>query len=57
VTTVNSGTDVIISWTAPYDNEDTITKYKIEIRAINGLDFYEDVLDCDGTNAIVIASL
>lgn len=47
----HSGTQVRISWIAPYDNGATITQYLIEIKQNpnDGESFYQDLTNCDGS--------
>jgi hypothetical protein len=49
-TTTNSGTSVIIDWTAPSDNGSTITYYTITIRQSDGTTYTEDSVNCDGSD-------
>jgi hypothetical protein len=52
-TTTNSGTNVIIDWTAPGDNGSTITHYTVTIRQSDGTTYTEDSVDCDGTDSTI----
>lgn len=47
VTTVNDGTNVKISWTAPANNGAAITAYKIQIQAVDGTTYLEDSTYCN----------
>lgn len=46
------GTNVRISWFAPYNRGDPIHYYTIVIRSKGG-DFTEDTTNCEGENALV----
>lgn len=53
-----SGTDVLISWTAPSDTGGAgvaITQYKIELLLTDGT-YREDTTNCDGTDSAVVAA-
>jgi len=45
-----------VSWAAPYDNEDTITAYQIQLRQADSLTFTEVVAECDGSQASIITT-
>ena len=40
--------DVRISWTAPYDNEQTITAYEILVQDKMKTQYFADTINCDG---------
>jgi hypothetical protein len=44
---------VKISWTAPSDNSDTITSYKILIRESDGITYSEETTNCDGLDSTI----
>ena len=55
-TVIDDGVDplsVKISWTAPSDNSDTITSYKILIRESDGLTYSVDTTTCDGSDSTI----
>mmetsp|Transcript_29136 Transcript_29136/g.28196 ORF Transcript_29136/g.28196 Transcript_29136/m.28196 type:complete len:163 (-) Transcript_29136:195-683(-) len=52
LTTANDGTDIKISWSAPYDNEDAISAYKIFVLASDG-SYQEDATNCDGSDLTI----
>jgi hypothetical protein len=49
-TTTNSGTNVVIDWTAPSENGSTITSYTVTIRQSDGTTYTEDSINCDGSD-------
>lgn len=58
-TTANSGTDVIIDWTAPSSTGGTgisLTAYIISIKGSDGATYYQDTVDCDGTSNTIITN-
>lgn len=56
LSSVISSTDVVITWAAPYDNEQPITAYRILIKQADGSSSQE-LVHCDGANSTVIAAL
>lgn len=56
-TLTNSATDVLIQWTAPVDNGDTIISYTIVVRQSDGVTYTEDTVDCNGSDSTIIANL
>ena len=55
--TTNTGTNVVVTWTAPSSDEGSkIVAYRIMFLQSNGV-YSPDVVDCDGTNATVISNL
>lgn len=44
-----------IEWLAPNNRGYHITSYIIKIRTSDGVSFTEDVVDCDGTDPVVMA--
>lgn len=59
-TTSLSGTNVLISWTAPTSTGGTgisLTSYTIMIKAVDGVSYYTDLTDCDGSLSSVISAL
>ena len=58
-TVAYSGTQVRISWTAPFNNGATITQYKIEIlqNPSDGTSYFQDLTNCDGSQADIVALL
>lgn len=55
ITTSNSTTFIVVSWTAPINNGLDITEYKIEIKKKSGSG-YSTTAECDGKNAVVFAN-
>jgi hypothetical protein len=56
-TSTNSGTSIVIDWIAPVDNGAEITSYLVLIIAkSNGIQFLEDLTDCDGTDSDIISA-
>jgi hypothetical protein len=53
-TTTNSGTDVVIDWSAPSNNGAEITSYQILIRQSDGTTFSEDLTDCNGSATVIV---
>jgi hypothetical protein len=52
------GTNVLITWTQPYDNGDAITSYTIYIANATGSYLEQGIGSvCDGTNATIISQL
>jgi len=57
-TSVDSATgEVLIDWVAPFDGGDTIDYYFIEVVDSSGSTWTEDAVNCDGTDATIIANL
>jgi hypothetical protein len=48
---------VLISWVAPYDGSQSITKYAIMIADWTGSNYYEDSVNCDGSSVSVISNM
>jgi hypothetical protein len=48
---------VKISWTIPFDGSSPVTSYKVKIRQNDGVTFTEDLVDCDGLQPSIIATL
>jgi hypothetical protein len=46
-----------MSWSAPYENGSIITSYQVLLRHVDGVSFTEDLTNCDGSDAIIFASL
>lgn len=55
-TSSNTGTEIVINWTAPSDNGAEITSYTITIRQSDGVTFSEDTSNCDGNDATIIST-
>ena len=55
-TTTNSGSEVIIDWSAPAENGSPITSYTVTILQSDGLTYTEDTANCDGTDKIISAT-
>lgn len=55
----HSGTQVRISWIAPYDNGATITQYLIEIKQnpSEGSSYFQELVNCDGSKVDVYSLL
>ena len=53
-TTTNSGTNIVIDWSAPTDNGSVITSYTILILQSDGLTYTEDSVNCDGLDSTII---
>jgi hypothetical protein len=51
--TTNSGTNVIVDWTAASENGSIITSYTITIRESDGITYTEDLVNCDGSDATI----
>jgi hypothetical protein len=49
------GGNIIVSWTAPYNQGAAITSYKIMFRTSDGVSFVEDISICDGSLPDVVA--
>jgi hypothetical protein len=54
--TVNSGTDIIVTWSTPSDNGSPITYYQILFQQQDG-EFSEEKTYCDGSDSVVMSSL
>jgi hypothetical protein len=46
---------LLVSWTAPYDNAQTITAYKIEVQY--GTDWSEETAGCDASDATIMSNM
>jgi hypothetical protein len=55
--TDNTDPSVNISWTAPSSNGSPITQYQIQILSSDGVTYYTDTTDCDGSSATVVSNL
>lgn len=47
--TAIDGTDVVITWTAPYENSEVLTEYDLQIRKGDGLTWLNDYVHCPKT--------
>lgn len=56
ISTTISGPNVIIQWSDPVDNGSPITGYRIHIRENGSTVYTQESVECDGTNADVIAN-
>jgi hypothetical protein len=56
-TLVTSGTSIVISWTAPTDNGESIDEYTIQILNPSTLVYSEDTTDCDGSSGAIVSAL
>ena len=54
-TTTLSGSNIVVSWTAPSDNGSTITSYTIKIKH-NDSSFSTELTNCDGSDATIKAT-
>ena len=55
ITTTNSGTNVVVSWSLPADTGgSSITTYRIMFKASNG-NLYV-IANCDGTSSTIITN-
>lgn len=54
-TTSVSGSNVIVTWTAPYNNGSPLTAYNIYLR-MSTLVFALETTHCDGTTSTIIAA-
>lgn len=52
VTSVSTS-NIVISWTAPYDNGSPILSYDVLIRKSDGATFALDTANCDGSNTVI----
>jgi hypothetical protein len=54
-----SGTQIRISWTAPFNNGAAIVQYKIEIlqNPNDGSAYFLDLTNCDGSQSDILALL
>jgi hypothetical protein len=53
VETSNSGSTVIVSWSAPDSNGSPLTAYTIQIKKSDDL-YAEELINCDGSDPTVI---
>jgi len=53
IQTTNSGLSVQITWSKPYNNEDTITAYMVQIRKVDG-ETYQESAECDASTTAII---
>lgn len=51
--TTQSGPNMIVTWSAPYNGGTTITAYQIIFQGDDGLTYSEETNSCDGTGTIV----
>ena len=56
ISTTISGPNVIIQWSDPVDNGSPITGYRVHIRENGSSVYTQESVECDGTNADVIAN-
>jgi len=56
ITTRITSTEVAITWTAPYNGGSPISAYHILLRTSDGITFAEEVVQCDGTDASIVAN-
>ena len=54
--TAISGTNALITWTAPDDNGSTITAYEVVLMTSLAT-FVEETVYCDGTQSAIVAAL
>jgi hypothetical protein len=54
-TTTNIGKSIRIDWSPPDDGGTSITSYTIHVRNVDGVEFNEDLVNCDGTDPQIIA--
>ena len=52
-TTANSGTNIVINWTAPSNNGADITSYQIQILQSDG-SLSEELTDCNGSDSSIV---
>ena len=58
VTSVDPTTGgVLITWSSPTMNYDTIIAYEIDILDVLGANWNQDTVHCNGANAIIMANL
>ena len=55
-TTANSGTNVVIDWSAPTINGAAITSYTVTILQSDGSTYTEETVNCDGTDSTIITA-
>lgn len=55
-TTANSGTNVVITWSAPFYNGGTITSYTVTIMDSRGSTWTEDLVNCDGSDSSIVSA-
>lgn len=55
-TTAISGNNVTITWLAPENGGASITGYKISIRLFDGINFMEDLVNCNGMLSTIVQS-
>lgn len=56
VSTTINGDYVLISWTAPYDGGSSLLSYDIQILKRDGVTFSADLVDCNGSDAIILSA-
>jgi hypothetical protein len=54
--TLNSGTDVVINWSAPSDNGSEISSYTVQILQNDGVTFSQNLNYCDGSDSAIISA-
>ena len=47
---------VVISWTAPYNGGSSTTAYSITIQHSDGVTYSEDLVNCDGSDQLIVSS-
>ena len=55
-TTVLDGTNILISWSAPFDQGSPINSYKIQIRQNDNSSYSLDLANCDGSQNIFLTA-
>lgn len=55
-TTAISGSNIVVSWAAPYYGGSVITSYVIQILKSDNSTYSVDLADCDGSNVAYLAS-
>lgn len=55
-TVVVSNTGVTITWTPPFNGGSPITAYSVKIISSDGLTYYNDLVNCNGSNAAIVAT-
>lgn len=54
-TTANSGTDVVVTWTAPSDHQSSIDAYEVMFKKADGT-FSTELTACDGSNSGIVSA-
>ena len=55
-TTANSGTDVVVTWTAPNPHSSSIDAYEVLFKKSDGT-FSTELTACDGSNSAIVTAL